>query len=633
MKYRFINILLVLTLLSLTLLSNATPVQAAPASDDITTPAEMESFLDGVLAEQMKTNHIPGAVVTVVKDGQVFFAKGYGTSNMADQLPVSPNRTLFRIGSVTKLFVATAVMQLVEQGKLDLDADVNSYLDFQIPATFPEPITLKNLLTHTPGFEESNIGIFVYKPEQMTSLGDFIKSRIPARVFPPGKVAAYSNYGAALAGYIVERVSGMPLTDYMEKNIFRPLGMDHTTLRQPLPADLAPDVATGYNFKDGQYIQGEFELVQGHPAGAISATGDDMAKFMIAHLQNGSYNGARILSDATAQLMHSPHPYDPRFKDAMAYGFVWKHVNGQLDLWHNGGTFLFFTGPHLLPEHNLGFFISANAAGAAELEDTVFHAFMDHYFPFQPQTPTPPADMASRAAQYKGEYYSSRSNFTGIERVVNLLSPVAISVDSKGYVLFGGERKYVEVEPGVLQSLQNPWQRILLKVDESGQTYLLSGGAALIKAAWYQTGTFHFIVIGMSLLVSLLTLIGWAVASIVSRIKKNQPQPRLPRLARVTGVIFIVSLVAFLVGFVAALSNNAPAFGIPWLLLEVSSGLSFVLVIPFVVAAAGIGMLVFAFLAWTKRFWNLGGRLHYTLLTIFAWVMIWELAYWNFLKF
>lgn len=633
MRHRFVNILMTLILLSMTFLSNFTPVRAAPASEGITTSAEMESFLDGVINEQMKTNHIPGVTVSVVKDGETFFAKGYGYSNVADQLPVSTDRTLFRIGSVTKLFVATAVMQLVEQGKLDLDADVNSYLDFQIPATYSEPITLKNLLTHTPGFEESNIGMFVYNPEQLTSLGDFLKTHIPARVFPPGKVAAYSNYGAALAGYIVERVSGMPLTDYMEKNIFQPLGMNHSTPRQPLPADLAPDMAVGYNFADGQYIAGKFELVQGWPAGAISATGDDMAKFMIAHLQNGSHNGARILSEDTAQLMHNPHPYDPNFKDGMAYGFVWKHTNGQLELWHNGGTFLFHTGLHLLPEQSVGFFISANGTGAANLEDDVFQAFMDHYFPFQSQTPTPPADMASRAAQYTGEYYSSRSNFTGIEKVINLLSPVAISVDSEGYVLFSGERKYVEVEPGVLQGLQNPWQRIVLKTDEGGQIYLLSGGAALIKAAWYQTQAFHLSVLGLSLLVLIITLIGWTIASITRRVKKVQPQPQLPRLAHASGVIFTVLLIAFLVGLVALLSSTPPAFGVPWFLLEVSTGLPYVLAIPFVMVVAGIGMLVFAVLSWVKRFWNLGGRLHYTLLTISAWAMIFELVCWNFLKF
>lgn len=150
MKHRFVNLMFIVVLLFVTFFSNAAPVHAAPFSSGLNDPAEMEIFLDGVFAAQMSADHVAGAVITVVKDGQVFFSKGYGYSNLADQTPVDPKRTLFRIGSASKLIVWTAVMQLVEQGRLDLNADVNTYIDFQIPATYPEPITMKNLITHHP---------------------------------------------------------------------------------------------------------------------------------------------------------------------------------------------------------------------------------------------------------------------------------------------------------------------------------------------------------------------------------------------------------------------------------------------------------------------------------------------------
>ncbi len=213
MKSHFMCILLVL---SAVIFSNVVPVQAAPAPVGITTPVEMEHFLDSVIPDYMEKEPIPGMVVTVVKDGQVFFAKGYGYANVDQRVPVDPQQTLFRIGSTSKLFLWTAVMQLAEQGKLDLDADINRYLDFRIPATFSEPITMKNLMTHTAGFEQSNIGFYTYDPEYLSSLGDYLKKHIPARVFLPGKVGAYSNYGAALAGYVVERVSGMSYAEYVE---------------------------------------------------------------------------------------------------------------------------------------------------------------------------------------------------------------------------------------------------------------------------------------------------------------------------------------------------------------------------------------------------------------------------------
>jgi CubicO group peptidase (beta-lactamase class C family) len=637
MKYRFINIVFVFALLFLIVFSTVNPVYAASSKSRITTPTEMEEFLNGVIADQMKVNHIPGVVVTVVKDGQVFFSKGYGYSNVADQTSVSPERTLFRIGSTSKLFVWTSIMQLVEQGKVDLNADVNTYLDFKIPATFSEPITVKNLLTHTPGFEESNVGLFVYTPNQLTSLGNYLKTHIPARVFPPGKVGAYSNYGTALAGYIVERISGMPFDEYVEKNIFQPLGMNRSTFRQPLPADFAPDMAGGYGYIEGEYKEGKFELVQGYPAGSVSATADDMAKFMIAHLQNGIYNNARILSDATAQQMHSLLvSFDPRFKDGMAYGFIRWHVNGQMTLWHNGATNFFHTGLHLLPDQNLGFFISNNGINGDPLEAKVFQAFMDHYYPFQPDiAPKPLADATFRVSQYAGEYYSSRSDFTGLEKIVNLLSPVEISADINGYVLFpSGDqtKKYVEVEPGLLQSVENPWKQVSLYVDGNGQKYLLSSGpAALIKAAWYQTQVFHLFVLGTSLLIFLITLVGWLIF-FVRMLIKHQPQLLLPRLAHASGVAFIVLLLLFLAGIVSVTLNVDPISDTPLFAFEVPTMLPLVLAIPPIMVVVGILLLAFTPLAWIKRFWTFGGRLHYTLVTFSAFAMIWELAYWNFLK-
>jgi len=197
-------------------------------------------------------------------------------------------------------------MQLVEQGKISLDADVNSYLDFAIPATYPQPITLRHLLTHTPGFEDSSKDTLTVNPDKIIPLDVFLKTHIPARVFSPGTVSAYSNYGAALAAYIVERVSGMPFSAYVEKNIFQPLGMTHSTFVQPLPDALAPDMARGYYYSNGAYQAGSFEIVQVYPAGSLSATVDDMTRFMIAHLQNGRYENAQILSEATARQMHTP---------------------------------------------------------------------------------------------------------------------------------------------------------------------------------------------------------------------------------------------------------------------------------------------------------------------------------------
>ena len=212
-------------------------VAAEPSLDD---RADLESFLDGVFKVGMEEHHVTGAVVTVVKDGQVLFAKGYGYQDVDKKSPVDPRTTLFRIGSTTKLLTWTAVMQLVEQGKLDLDADINRYLKgMQIPAAYGKPITLRHILTHTAGFEEGFLGYLITNdPKDQLPISEALKKHMAARVRPPGEMSAYSNYGAALAGLIVEQVSGVPYNDYISQHIFEPLDMQFATVQEPAPARL-----------------------------------------------------------------------------------------------------------------------------------------------------------------------------------------------------------------------------------------------------------------------------------------------------------------------------------------------------------------------------------------------------------
>jgi CubicO group peptidase (beta-lactamase class C family) len=216
--------------------------------------------MDELIQTQMDAHHIPNAAAVVVSGGEVLYIKGFGQANLETGHPVDPESTLFRIGSTAKLVTWTAVMQLVEQGLLDLDADVNQYLDFQIPSTVLSqpgevaPVTLAHLMTHTAGFEAYPDQIFRLTPESLLPLDQYVRQHLPERAFPPGEIAAYSNYGTALAGYIVERVSGQPFAAYTEENIFAPLGMKHSTFRQPVSAELAGNLAHPYRYVDGAYL-------------------------------------------------------------------------------------------------------------------------------------------------------------------------------------------------------------------------------------------------------------------------------------------------------------------------------------------------------------------------------------------
>ena len=374
-----------------------------------TNPQEMEAFIDGVMAAQMEAYHIPGATISVVKDGKLFFAKGYGYADLESRKPVIANETLFCIASVSKLFTWTAVMQLVEQGKLDLNADVNTYLtDFKIPDTYPEPITLAHLMTHTPGFEDRYASVMARTAEDVESLEEYLANEMPARVRSPGEFTAYSNHGEVLAGYIVEEVSGMPFDDYIEENIYKPLDMQRSTFRQPLPIELAPNMAVGYTYENGVNKAGEFEYFNGTmPIGSMSTTSTDMAKFMIAHLEDGRYGSVRILQEATAQEMHRRHfTHDPRI-NGMCYGFYEGNLNDQKIIEHGGDTLYFHSLLVLLTEENVGLFVSFNSLDrtptnpGARVE--LLHAFLDRYYPVPDSpAPQPPVDFQQRAGSFTG---------------------------------------------------------------------------------------------------------------------------------------------------------------------------------------------------------------------------------------
>src|SRR5580700_5287248 len=263
---------------------------------------DANAWLEGYLPYALKTGDIAGAVVAIVKDGAVLTERGYGFSDVEKRAAVDPKLTLFRPGSVSKLLTWTAVMQQVEQGKIDLDADINRYLDFKIPARDGKPVTMRELMQHVAGFEEQAKGIMTDDPKS-PGFEALLKQWVPERVFAPGTTPAYSNWGASLAGYIVQRVSGEKFDDYLDKHIFAPLDMKHSSFRQPLPADLVPLMSKGYT--EASEEPHVFEIVGPAPAGSLSSPGEDMAHFMIAHLQNGEYNGNRILRADTAEMMHN----------------------------------------------------------------------------------------------------------------------------------------------------------------------------------------------------------------------------------------------------------------------------------------------------------------------------------------
>jgi len=408
----------------------------APALAPTLTKADVDTWLDGMMPYALSSGDVAGAVVVVVKDGQVLTQRGFGYADVKAKKPVDPATTLFRPGSVSKTFTWTAVMQLVQAGKIDLDTDINTYLDFKIPPYQGKPITMRNLMTHTPGFEETLKHEFVAGNDRLMPIGAYLKLWTPTRIFAPGTTSAYSNYGATIAGYIVERLSGEPFDSYVQNHIFGPLGMTHATFDQPLPARLAPDMATGYS--RASEPPKPFELINVGPAGSLSASGGDMARFMIAHLEHGRYGSAQILSPETEALMQAPQPKLIPGLNGMALGFYHEDMNGHVVVGHAGDTEYFHSDMHLLANDDVGLFISMNSAGkdgaAHPIRAAFFQGFMDRYYPVPAPTLPTASTAKDDAKAMVGLYWSSRRVSSSFFDITNLLGQAKVTADKDGII-------------------------------------------------------------------------------------------------------------------------------------------------------------------------------------------------------
>ena len=409
----------------------------APAGAHDLNAADVDAWLDGYMPYAIHNGDIAGAVVTVVKDGQVIAARGYGYADIAKRKPVDPARTLFRPGSTSKLVTWTAVMQQVEAGRLDLDHDVNTYLDFKIPPRNGKPVTLRQIMTHTGGFEEVLKNIIFYDPQQNMSLEAYLKAWVPTRIFDAGTTPDYSNWATALAAYMVQRTSGIPFDTYVEQRIFAPLGMKNSSFRQPLPAALRGDSAIGY--ERASTAPKGFEFVGPAPAGALSSTGLDMARFMIAHLDQGR----GILKPETAAMMHdspldrvNPVSLIPPL-NRMELGFFETNINGRHVIAHLGDTNEFHTSLHLFMKEGVGFYVSFNSAGregaAHVVRGQVFQDFADRYFPSTIRDGRVDAATAREHARLMaGHWEVSRRSVTNFINILNLVSQVEVGVNDKG---------------------------------------------------------------------------------------------------------------------------------------------------------------------------------------------------------
>jgi CubicO group peptidase (beta-lactamase class C family) len=504
----------------------APPASATEPAGAELTQADVDTWLDGFMPYAIESGDIAGAVVVVVKDGQVLTQRGFGYADIDKRTPVDPATTMFRTGSVSKLTTWTAVMQLVEQGKLDLDTDVNEYLDFTIPDYDGKPITLRNIMTHTAGFQETVRRLISDNEGDMQPLGTFVKENVPDRIFPPGEVPAYSNYATALAGYIVERASGQSYDDYVEAHILKPLGMNYSTFRQPVPASLLPHLSNGYG--SGLNRAEKFEFVVPAPAGSQSASGADMAKFMIAHLNDG----AGLMKPETAQMMHDFELQTMPPLHAMALGFYRDDVNGHRVIAHGGDTVFMHSNLDLFIDDNVGIFISMNSDGKGGsprwLREALLARFADRYFP-QPLEGTAIDEKTARehAQMLAGTYSSSRGFATNFMALLDLAGQEKVGLDENGGILVGSAanaagqpRKWIEVAPFVWRD-RGSGMRLAAQVEDGKVTQwsfdTVSAIMTFRRVPWYKDSAWLLPAVLGAMGVLLVSALAWPVGAIARR--------------------------------------------------------------------------------------------------------------------
>jgi CubicO group peptidase (beta-lactamase class C family) len=628
--------------------------------------AELGRSIDALVEEQMRKFDLPGAVAVVVHGGEVVHSRGYGYADIEAGQLFDPETSVFRTASVAKLFTATAVMQLIEQGLIDLDADVNRYLDFRVPDTYPEPVTLRHLLTHTAGFDERLLGSFASKrrPEEVLTNRQFLTSPDAApRVRPPGRVISYSNHGMALAGYIVERVSGKPFEQYVDDHIHAPLGMARSTFYDPLPARFQDDRVRAYRFRRGRYEALPITFENAGPAGSQFSTGADIARFMLANLNGGELDDVRILGPAALRQLHAQafthHPALPGW----TLGFMEYRRHGRRMIGHSGDLPGYHNQLTLVPDEGLGVFVHFNGVWPVTLDEDPRNHIVEHVV----DSALPPAvaewsgpvavrgageglvspiaafaaPSAGSGVAVAGNYRFSRHPKTSIQKLLvpNSFFRLHIRENGDGTIRmtmplgFTAPSDWEPVGPLLYRRVGGD-EHLAFGQDERGRvTHLfpvLTMSMAFERVRWYESEALLLGLLGFSTLGLVGAWVGWPAGALVRRTRRREastpaPGQRRRRVAARAVGLLGTSVVATL-GVMVVQANTAGDTA----LLPLQ---------PAIAGAAGLcGLLALGLGFATLKAWRAGEgplaeRVGHTAVALAGIAFLWQMSYWNVLPF
>lgn len=591
-----------------------------------TNPAELAAFLDGVMEIQLDEHRTAGAVVSVVKDGELFFARGYGYADWEERQKVDPEMTLFRIGSVTKLFVWTSVMQLVEEGVLDLDTDMNEYLKgIRIPDTYDEAVTLRHVMTHSAGFEDHVVGLFSNREEDLRPLAEVLAEQLPARVRPPGEVASYSNHATALAALVVQQVSGVPWDEFVQARILDPLGMEQASFAQPLPEELANDMSGGYVGRGRDFVEKNFEFIPIYPAGSASASGTAMAKFMIAHLQHGRLGDARILEEGTARRMHSELFRMAPEVNPMAHGFYEMSAHGKRIIGRGGDTFWFHSQLALFPGEDLGVFVSYNSRGGGSATGQFMEAFLDHYFPRETEIPEPREERTGDLDAFTGRFRANRFSHTTLAKAA-AVATVSVNATEDG-TLKTMDSEWIPVGPLTFGEKYGD-RTLVFREGKAGEvTHMFRSDLPIMafeRVPWTEHPILHLVIAFFWGVMAVGTLVAWPLGWAARKWYgvKGEELERIPRRAR---MMLWLAAFLFLVGLVLSATDEN------FIAVEIPAHVKVLLLLPILGAGLTLLALAYAVRLYRRKEGRPANRFLYSATVISFLLLLWQLDVWNLL--
>lgn len=576
-----------------------------------------EKMTDEYMKKVLEEYKVAGAAVSVVKDGRIFFKKGYGYADINEKIAVSPDTTAFHICSVSKVFTATAAMQMVEQGKLSLDTDVNDYLTaFKVKNPFSKPVTLRTLLTHTSGFEDetplylkSNGDVFF---DSLPKLEDELKAYLPSVVYEPGTVCQYSIYGMALAGYLVEKASGKPFSDYVTDNILKPLDMKNSSYG--LNKDIIRNMAKPYKY-NGVFNEDAYRLMSDHPSGSIIASASDMAAFMLMHLNNGEYNGKKLLNKDTAIEMHKhQYPNDGKLT-GFGLGFYETMRNGRRTIEHGGYIPTFSSKMTMLPNENIGMFIAINTD--SKQSGRVCNKYVDKFYDFfTSEAENTEAEAALKADipldialdKINGSYIFDTYSRSDVTKLKAVLLTCKVQCDEEGKLTFsadGNSWEFGYAGNGYFYNKEIGYCRIS---DKGSETYLSILGLDYEKVnASYQKILIASIVFLPIILISILILI-------ISIIRKRKIKDKKLLILKSALLLMCILLPLFygLIGLVGFKSMSSDTLVVRNVLLPLIPAVCYLTLIATTIAAVLTGK------SWLSKEYSIGSKLYYSLLIIGA---------------